>query len=204
MKPFVVGIAGGSGSGKSSLAFGLQHTFPEVSLIFHIDDYFRPAAEVPIRAGMKNWDDPRAIYYSKMAQDLAQLKAGQPVIIHTKSPDLNPEFIRSGQRIPVEFVPKPLIIVEGFLALHFPKIRALLDLSIYLDGPFDIHVARRLHTKIHPNEFPPEYVQKVLRPMHERYVAPSKVQADLVINVTSQSEKDVLKKVAPMVASKII
>ena len=203
MKPFVVGIAGGSGSGKSSLASALRQTFPDTVLLFHLDDYFRPASEVPIRAGMQNWDDPRSLYYSKMAKDLADLKAGKSVIINTKSPDLNPDFLRTGQRIPVEFVPKPIIVVDGFLALHFPKIRNLLDLSIYLDAPFQTHVERRINSDSHLGYFPPDYRRLVLRPMHDRYVAPSKVQADLVLNVAKLNQKQTLNKVAPLIASKI-
>jgi len=203
MKPFVVGIAGGSGSGKSSLAMGLQKTFPNYVLVFHLDDYFRPANEIPVRAGMQNWDDPRSLYYSKMAKDLAELKAGHSVIINTKSPLLNPDFVRTGQRIPVKFSPMPIIVVEGFLALHYPKIRKLLDLSFYLDAPFQTHVERRIHSGLHPSQFPPEYRRLVLRPMHDRYVAPSKVHADVSLNVAKLNEKDVLRRVAALITAKI-
>ncbi|HWB38841.1 MAG TPA: hypothetical protein VG604_01215 [Candidatus Saccharimonadales bacterium] len=203
MKSFVVGVAGGSGSGKSTLAFGLCESLPSKVMIFHMDDYFRPADEIPKRAGMPNWDDPRSLYYSKMAKDLADLKAGKSVTINTKSPDLNPDFLRTGQRIPVKFNPQPVIIVEGFLALYYPKIRKLLDLSVYLDAPFQTHVERRIHSSLRLGNFPPDYRRLVLRPMHDRYVAPSKVQADVVVNVAKLNQKQVLDKVTPLIAARI-
>jgi uridine kinase len=201
MKPFIIGIAGGSGSGKSTLAEGLKAAFPGTVLTFHLDDYFRPADEVPVRAGMKNWDDPRALYYGKMAKDLALLKAGERVVINTKSPDLNPDFLRTGQRIPVEFAPKPLIVVEGFLTLHFPKIRKLLDFSIYLDAPFNVHISRRVHGKLH--SFPEDYDRLVLQPMNDRYVSPSRVHADITLNAGSLTQKQVLKKTTDLLIPRI-
>lgn len=199
MQPYILGIAGGSGAGKSSLAYALRDAFPGNVTIFHLDDYFRPADEVPVRAGLKNWDDPKALYYSQMARDLAALKTGQAVTINTKAPDLNPEFVRSGQRIPMVFEPKSLIIVEGFLTLHFPKIRKLLDYSVYLDAPFALASARRVHSKVHPNEFPDDYNRHVLKPMQERYVNPTKVSADLVLNVEKLDKREVLKRVRTIV-----
>src|SRR5690349_16618679 len=138
MTPYVVGLAGGSGSGKSTLAFGVADALPGDVLVFHLDDYFRPEEEVPVKEGMVYWDDPRALYAGKMVTDLARLKAGERAIINTKSPRLNPDFIKTGKRLPVEFEPKRLIIAEGFLTLHYSGLRRLLDLSIYLDSPFDL------------------------------------------------------------------
>ena len=200
MKPFVVGIAGGSGSGKSTLAIGLQKTFPNAVLIFHLDDYFKPEADVPVRANMANWDHPQALYYTKMVHDLAALKAGKTVTVLTKSPALNPSFVKTGKRIPVDFVPQQIIIVEGFLVLHYTKIRKLLDMSVFLDAPFYVHSQRRVHGKLH--NFPPDYDSAVLRPMHDRYVTPSRVHADTVLNVTQLNQTQVLATVAGLIAKR--
>jgi len=203
MKPFVVGIAGGSGSGKTSVALALQAALPGLVTIFHMDDYFRPAAEVPLRASRHNWDDPRALYYSQMAKDLAHLKAGESVIINTKSPLLNPDFPRSGQRIPISFQPKPLLIVEGAFALYYPKIRQLLDLSIYLDAPFHTHVSRREHSQPQTAEHPDDYRRLVLRPMHDRFVGPSKVHAEVRLDAAQLNQKQVVRHIMTLLAPQL-
>lgn len=190
MQSFVLGISGGSGSGKSTLAFGIQDALPAQTLVFHLDDYFKPETEVPQRAGFVNWDDPEALYHQKMTQDLKMLKSGQPATINTKSPRLNPEFLKTGKRIPITFQSKPLIVVEGFLSLHYPDLRELFDTSVYLEAPFELHTARRVHGKLHA--FPPEYDELVLQPMHKQFVAPSKQYATEVIDVSEQSAETVL------------
>lgn len=198
--PFVLGVCGGSGSGKSTLAFGLADTYPDETLVFHVDDYFRPEADVPKLHGMPNWDCPEALYTDKMVNDLRALKQGMPAIINTKSPRLNPGFLKTGKRIPVEFQPRPLIIVEGFMALHLAELRNLFDCSIFLDAPFELHASRRIHGKLH--KFPPEYDEFVLRPMHEKYVLPSKKFADVVIQVDQKTAADVLAEAQKLLQRK--
>lgn len=198
MKSFVLGLAGGSGVGKSTLAFGLQDEFGEDNvLIFHIDDYFKPKELVPIVDGVSNFDHPDALYVDKIAKDLKMLIAGRPVTIMTKSPRHNPDFLKTKQRIPVEFPSKPLIVVEGFLTLRLKPIRELLDSSIYLDAPFDRHIVRRVHGKIH--NFPMDYTEKILRPMHQKYVEPSKQYADEIIDVSELTAEQVLDRVSEMI-----
>src|SRR5487761_1558705 len=189
MSNFVLGIAGGSGAGKSTVAFGLVDKWPEDTLIFHLDDYFKPEKDVPKVDGLANWDSPEALYVDKMVQDLALLKSGQPAVINTKSPRLNPDFLKTGKRIPIEFQPKSLIVVEGFLSLHFKALRKLMDLTVYLEAPYELHTSRRVHGKLH--NFPPEYDELILRPMHEQYVLPSKQFADQMIEVGKLSKEQV-------------
>lgn len=198
MKPFVIGIAGGSGSGKSTLAFGLEDQFPGKVLIFHIDDYFKPKDQVPLTSGVSNFDHPNALYIDKIVSDLKSLINYQPVTIMTKSPRLNPDFLKTKQRIPVEFEPKPVIVVEGFLTLQIKEVRELLDVSIYLDAPFDQHISRRVHGKIH--NFPDDYNEKIIKPMHDKYVAPSKKFADTIIDVSKLDQAEVLRQVSNIVA----
>lgn len=178
------------------LVEGLKVAFPRTVLALHTDDYFRPPNEIPLRSNMHNWDDPRALHYGKMAKDLASLKAGQPVVIDTKNLNLNPGFLRTGQRIPVAFKPLPIIVIEGPLVLHFPKIRNLLDLSFYLDVPADLQIDKKLH------RLPKNYEQSVLRPMYERYVSPSRIHADATLNLAKLSEKQALKKVTDLLVTR--
>jgi uridine kinase len=197
MTPFVLGVAGATGSGKSTLAFGLQDTLPKGVMVFHIDDYFKPKAEVPVYKGMANWDDPKSLHENKMVADLARLKAGESVIINTKSPRHNPDFAKTEQRIPVEFKSQPIIVVEGFLALHFPRLRELYDLSIFLEAPFDLRLSRRSHFMYE------EYKQKVLPPMYAKHVEPSRKFADLVLDVTEMPETEVLAKVSDLISAQV-
>ena len=202
MSNFVLGIAGGSGTGKSTLAFGLADKWPDSTVVFHLDDYFKPEAMVPKIHGLANWDSPDALFADKMIRDLQQLKNGKPAVINTKSPRLNPDFLETGLRIPVEFQPKPLIIVEGFLSLHFEHLRELMDLRIYLDAPYELHKARRVHGKLH--DFPSNYDDYVLKPMHERYVAPSKQHADKIIDVAELKKEQVITEVSELILEKTL
>jgi uridine kinase len=191
--PFLLGVCGGSGAGKSTLAFGLEDRFPHKVLVVHLDDYFRPEAGVPLLHGMKNWDSPDAVYHDKIVADLKLLKSGQPVTINTKSPRLNPDFLKTGKRIPVLFEPKPLIVVEGFLTLHYPLLRGLLDIKIYLDAPYELHSKRRVHGKLY--NFLSQYNDLVLKPMHNQYVLPSKQYADVAIDIAAKNQQQVLDEV---------
>ena len=197
MSNFVLGIAGGSGAGKSTVAFGLADKWPEKTLIFHLDDYSKPESDVPKVDGLSNWDSPDALNSEKMISDLAKLKNNQPAVINTKSPRLNPDFLKTGKRIPIEFQPKPLIIVEGFLSFHYDALRNLMDLKIYLDAPYELHSRRRVHGKLH--NFPAEYDELILKPMHEQFVLPSKQFADKVIQVENLTENEAISKVANLI-----
>jgi uridine kinase len=84
------------------------------------------------------------------------------------------------------------------LALHYPKIRRLLDLSVFLDAPFYVQSGRRLHDKT-PEDFPLGYDKLVLRPMHDRYVSPSKIHASVTLNVANMSQQQVLDKVTALI-----
>ncbi len=193
MKSFVVGLCGGSGAGKSTLAFSLEDSYPGKVTVFHLDDYFRPSDEVPKLHGLTNWDDPRALYSDKMIKDLSALKNGRTTIINTKSPRLNPDFLKTGKRIPVEFRPNTLIVVEGFLTFYFKELRDLIDFSVYLEAPYELHTSRRVHGKLH--NFPSQYNDLVLKPMHEKYVYPYKKFADMVLGINGLSKEKVLEEV---------
>lgn len=194
MKPYIVGVAGGTGAGKSTLAFGLQDLFTGRVTILHLDDYFKPADQVQEIEGMKVWDHPESLFLNKMIADLKKLRRGESAEVMTKSPRLNPTFYETYKRIPVRHDAADIIVVEGFLVLAIPEIREQLDLKIYLDAPFEVHLSRRVHGKVH--NFPPEYDRKILKPMHDRYVVNSKKHADLVLDCQRKSQREVLEAVA--------
>lgn len=189
MKTLFVGIAGGSGAGKSSLCTSLMDKYPDSVGLLQLDDYFKPAQEVPIYAGFENWDDPDALYIGKLADDMRELARGKSVEIMTKNERLNPNYKKTDKRIPAVFVSKPVMLVEGFLVLHDERIRRQLATSIWLDVDHDIRWARRVHFKVDG------YEEKVLKPMYEKYALPSREFAQHVIDVTDLDQTDVLHKV---------
>lgn len=182
MKPIFIGIAGGSGAGKSTVCTALIDKYPEKIGLIQLDDYFKPEADVPTVGALTNWDHPDSIYLDKLAADLEQLSEGKTVTIMTKSARLNPDWEKTHKRIPVPFAPKPIMLVEGYLIFYNENIRKQFTTMIWLDVPHDVRWARRVHFKF------PEYEEKVLIPMHEKYVEPTKQFAQHVID-TSELDK---------------
>ena len=189
MNHFLIGIAGGSGCGKSTLSYGLRDKYPDLIEVVHFDDYQKEEVDVPFFEGMRNWDHPDAINFEQLCQDLLQLKDNQTVKVMTKSSILNPTYEEKG-RIQHILEPKKIIIVEGYMTLQNNKIRDLFDLKIFLDIPIDESMKRR--DKITYND-ESEYNNKILIPMHKKYVEPSKEIADLSIDVLKNDKDQVFK-----------
>jgi uridine kinase len=188
MRSVCIGIAGGTGVGKSTLCHGLMDVHPGKIGLVQLDDYFKPEDLVPLYDGHKNWDCPEALYLDKLIEDVSILRSGQSVTISTKNERLNPDYATTDRRIPVVFKPKPLLLVEGYLVLHDARLRELLDVSIFLELDHVTRLKRRVHFMYD------KYEQEVLVPMHERYVEPTKQFADYVISVSELSAQQVLSK----------
>lgn len=191
MNPYVIGVAGGSGTGKSTLVKGLMEK--TTAILVQLDDYVRPESEVPKVGQLFNYDSPKAWNLEKMSHDLAALKHGETIKVFAKDHFNQGSYGKPSKGVWQERRPAPLVIAEGFLTLWDPNIRQHLDLKIFLDAPFDVHLERRIHFKFD------EYTRKVLQPMHEKYVAPSKVYADEVIDVSEKSQHAVLEEVSRMI-----
>lgn len=190
-----VAITGGSGAGKSTLAMALQDKYPDKIGVIQLDDYFKPAVDAPKMGEYVNWDHPDALYFDKFYQDLGDLAAGKTVVINTKNERLNPEYKHTEQRISVEFQPKPIMLVEGYLVLHDERIRNLMTTSVWLEVAHSVRWKRRVHFK------DDVYEKKVLVPMYEKFVAPTKVFAEHIIDVNDIETKDVVKKLEDIIAS---
>ena len=102
-----IGIAGGTGAGKSTLCTALVDKYPEKIGLVQLDDYFKSSAQVPKLEEHTNWDHPDALYLDKLANDLTELSQGKSVVINTKNERFNPDYKKTDKRIPVEFQPKP-------------------------------------------------------------------------------------------------
>jgi uridine kinase len=193
IKPKFIGIAGGTGAGKSTVCTALMDKYPDKIGLIQLDDYFKPANEVPKLSGHENWDHPSAIYLKKLARDLANLAKGKRIIANTKNLRLNPDYVKTGKRIPVEFKPRPIMLVEGYLVLYEQGVRKLLSTSIWLDAGHKTRWSRRVHFKY------PEYEQKVLLPMYKKYAEPTKHFAHHVIDVTNKSLRQIISEMEELV-----
>lgn len=187
MKPIFIGIAGGTGAGTSTLCNALMDKCPHRIGLIQLDDYFKPSVEVPRFEEHTNWDHPEALYLESFAKDLAELSKGRSVVINTKSERINPDFKKTHKRIPVEFQPKPIMLVEGYLILFDERVRELLNASIWLDLDHKTRWKRRVHLKY------PAYEEKILKPMHKQFVKPTKQYATHVINISGLTKHRVLK-----------
>ncbi|WP_088044378.1 uridine kinase [Bacillus sp. EAC] len=181
-KPIVIGIAGGTGSGKTSVTKAIYDQFKGHSiLMIQQDSYYRDQTHLPMEERLKtNYDHPLAFdndLFIEHINDLLQYKAiEKPVYdytIHT----------RSSETIPVE--PKEVIILEGILVLEDERLRDLMDIKIFVDTDADLRILRRIQRDIKErgrtvDSVVEQYVN-VVRPMHNSFCEPSKKFADIII-----------------------
>lgn len=176
-RPFVIGIAGGTGAGKSDVAATvcrqLQRNF-SVSVL-NQDAYYRDLSGLPIAdRQVVNFDDPASLDQDLLLHDLHCLIAGTP--IH------KPRYCFSTQTRSLEFdlvAPAQVIIVEGLFTLWDPRLRNLMTYKLFLGIDPDLRFIRRLYCDMQNKG---RTLSSVIRPMHQKYVEPTKVYADLVVN----------------------
>ena len=179
MSSLVIGIAGGTGSGKTTLTQALIDAFPgKTSVIYH-DNYYRafPDLTYEERKGI-NWDSPDAFDSDLMVSQLKQLIAGEAIECPIYDYSIyNP----SNQTQRVE--PAEVIIVEGILIFADPEICSLLDIKLFVDT--DVRILRRIKRDVIERGRTLESVEKqyleTVKPMHELYVQPSRHNADIIV-----------------------
>lgn len=180
--PFIIGIAGGSGSGKTSLANALQSEIGSgKSLIIQIDAYYRDLSHMPLeKRGDVNFDHPNALDLKLFLEHLSYLKEYKPV----KKPVY--DFATHTRLNYFEKIqPKGVIIAEGILLLTNKKIRKCIDFGIFLDIEIHARLNRRIKRDVEERGRTPESVKMqyytTVETMHNKYVAPSKRFADLIL-----------------------
>ena len=177
----VIGIAGGTGSGKTTLMNNLIETFSEnVTLLSH-DNYYKRHDELTYEQRCQlNYDEPAALETDLMAHHLDQLRRGEaidcPVYDFT-------QHNRSNETIRI--VPKKVIIVEGILIFENKQLRDLMDVRIFVDTDADVRLCRRILRDVSERGRSLESVltqyQTTVKPMHEMYVEPSKKYANIIV-----------------------
>lgn len=178
----VIGIAGGTGSGKTTVVRKIVESFcdGEVAVIPQ-DSYYRDSSHLPLEERLKlNFDEPAAIEWELLVEQLKQLKAGNAIEQPTYS---YLTCTRQPETIHVE--PQEIIIVEGILILCDEQLRNMLDVKIFVDADSDERLIRVINRDIIERGRTVEMVidryEKVLRPMHLQHIEPTKRYADLII-----------------------
>ena len=180
-KILVIGIAGGSGSGKTTLLKNIIQTFgPAITVISH-DNYYKRHDEMTYEERCKlNYDEPAALETDLMVQQLEQLKNGQEILCPVYDFTVHN---RSDETILIK--PERVIIVEGILIFENKELRDLMDIKIFVDTDADIRICRRIKRDVNKRGRSLESViaqyQETVKPMHEKYVEPSKKYADIVV-----------------------
>jgi uridine kinase len=194
----VIGIAGGSGTGKSTICYELVDRDPEKFEVLNFDDYQRVGDEtgLPMLHGMVNWDHPEIIHWDKLIKDIEALKSGQSVILDVWAHRSNPDYAVHRQLRPRTIYPRPVLLVEGYMSLQNPELNKLYDTSFYFDLDEEKRNSRRDKGVFTGKD---EYEEKVLKPMFKQYVEPTKKNADYIVDVSDMRIKDV----ADLILSKI-
>ena len=185
----LIGIAGGTGSGKTSVAKAIAADFgkPEVALIEQ-DSYYKDLSDLTFEErSLVNFDHPDAIDFSLMRNHLQKLMEGNVVDI-----PIYDYTTHTREKKSREIEKHHIIILEGILSLFDQKIRNMMDIKIYVETADDIRVIRRIKRDINKRErtFPSviEQYYKTVRPMHIQFVEPTKKYADIIVPEGSQNK----------------
>lgn len=196
MKSVLIGIAGGTASGKTSIAKELKERFKHNKsvTIIAMDDYYKDQSDISFEERLKvNYDHPFAFDMDLMINDLKKLKRGESInkpvydfVDHTRSNTI--EYLESSD----------VIILEGLMALENPKLREILDIKVFVDTDADIRFIRRLVRDVKKrgrtmDNVIEQYLSTV-KHMHEQFIEPSKRYADIIIpeGVKNQVAVDLL------------
>jgi uridine kinase len=184
-KPLIIGIGGGTGAGKTTLARRLAQLNAEPgTVLVDQDSYYLDRSHLSAeQRALINYDEPAALDNDLLLRHVERLAAGEHIqkpcycfVTHTRTPEVN------------EIHPAPLVILEGLMALWDERLRALMGLKIFVDADADIRMLRRLTRDVQERgrtlDSTVAQYRDTIRPMHRRYVEPTKAYADLVVDTT--------------------
>src|SRR5699024_10265836 len=180
-RPIIIGVAGGSGSGKTTVARNICHRFADSVSLIEQDAYYKDQSHLPLEERVKtNSDHPLAFDNALLIEHLDQLLNRQSV----EKPVYDYErHTRSEQTITVE--PTDVIILEGILILEDKKLRERMDIKVFVDTDADVRILRRLERDMKDRGRSLDSVIQqyltVVRPMHLQFIEPAKRYADLII-----------------------
>ncbi|CAN5375089.1 uridine kinase [soil metagenome] len=182
LKPLVIGIAGGSGSGKSTVAHKVAGALSGTSVAFlDMDAYYRDHSHLSLQERRRvNWDHPDAFDYDLLTSHLELLLAGKPIakpmydfLTHTRAPES--QHVESGD----------VVVIDGILLFVDPRVRDLCDVKVFVDTDADVRLIRRVRRDMtirgRPLDEILEQYLTTVRPMHQEFVEPSKRYADVIV-----------------------
>jgi uridine kinase len=203
-KPYIIGITGGSGSGKTSFIKALKKSFSKEEICFVSQDDYYLAKEHQQKddQGIENFDLPTSINKKDFVRDVKKLIVGETVTIE--------EYLFNNleaKPIILTFKPAPIIIVEGIFVFHYKKMRKEMDLKIFIEAKENLKVIRRITRDQVERNYPLDDVlyryQKHILPAFEKYILPYRDSADLVIN-NNEHFKNGLEMVRGFLKNKLI
>lgn len=201
----VIGIAGGTGSGKTTVVRRIIESLPAGEVVvLPQDSYYKDNAHIPLEERLKmNYDEPASIEWSLLTKQIKELKSGKEIEMPTY------DFITCSRlKETVHVVPKEVIVVEGILVLSDRELREMLDVKVFVDADADERLIRVIRRDCVERGRTPEIVidryEEILKPMHELYIEPSKRYADLIIpqgggnNVAIKLLTDYIRSLLPI------
>jgi uridine kinase len=182
MKPFIIGIAGGSGSGKSTVARKVAEALHAESVAFiDMDAYYLNYAHLPLADRRKiNWDHPNAFDWELLVDQLGRLSAGESI----RKPVY--DFVtHSRSERTADIAPARVVVIDGILLFSDPRVRELCDVKVFVDADADIRLVRRIRRDIKKRGRPLDEVLEqyltTVQPMHLEFVEPTKRYADVIV-----------------------
>ena len=200
MEPFILGIAGGSGSGKTTFVELLTAKLNQKPLILSIDHYYLDRSHLtPQERGAINYDDPKAIEMDLLVKHLKAIKQNQSIDRSTY------DFASHTRSKPVTIAPAKVVIVDGIFSLVDERLLSLFNLSLYVEADSDVRLARRLlRDSSERGRKPKDVVQQYqasVKPMHQKFIEPTKFKADFIIPWAEHNHR-ALDLIADMINSK--
>ncbi len=187
---FIIGIAGGTGSGKTTVVKKIVEALPKGSVaVIPQDSYYKDQSDMPLEERLKtNFDHPDAFEWPLFAQQISDLKAGKAIEQPTYS-----YVISTRLKETVHVEPKDVIIVEGIMALYDKTLRDQMDLKIFVDTGADERLLRVITRDMSERGKDLETLIKkyreVLKPMHQEFIEPTKAYADIIIPLGGENRK---------------
>ena len=177
----VIGVCGGTGSGKTTLANKIKETFNDNCILLCHDFYYKAHDDMPFEERCRlNYDHPNAFETELLSEHIKMLKSGQtiehPVYDYT---------IHNRKKETVKVEPKKIIIIEGIMIFENPELVDLMDIKVFVDTDPDVRIIRRIMRDVKErgrslDSVIAQYLTTV-KPMHEEFVEPSKKKADIII-----------------------
>ena len=178
----IIGIAGGTGSGKSTVVRKIVESLPpDEVMVIPQDNYYKDNSHIPLAQRLKmNYDEPAAIEWSLLEKHLRQLAGGKPVDMPTY------DFLTCSRlQGTIRIEPREVVVVEGILVLCDPGMRDLLDVKVFVDTDADERLIRVIERDCQERGRTSQMVidryRAILKPMHELHIEPSKRYADIII-----------------------